>query len=145
MNWGTRIALLYLSFVGLILALAFTCFGQNVELESKDYYAKELRFQDQLDATNNLNTLVGNLNYTVSPKSVELCFPAEVLTSDFKGSVNFFRPSDSKKDKVVELHPQSNGTQTIQDPGFIKGVYKMQISFTSNGKNYYKENTINFQ
>jgi hypothetical protein len=31
------------------------------------------------------------------------------------------------------------------DPGFTKGVYKMQINFTSNGKKYYKEDIINFQ
>ena len=50
MSWGIRITIMYLGFVGLILTLVFTCFGHKVELESKDYYARELRFQDQINA-----------------------------------------------------------------------------------------------
>ncbi len=145
MNWGVKIAILYLSFVGLIVTLAVTCFGHKVELESKDYYAKELKFQSQIDATNNANSLTGSIEHTVSGKTVEVTVPKELLTSDFKGEVNFFRPSDSSKDKKIVFVPDSSGKQVFQDAGFIKGVYKMQLSFTSNNKTYYKEDIINFQ
>jgi len=143
MNWGTRIAILYLGFVALILTLAFTCFGQNVELESKDYYAKELKFQDQLDATANANQLAGAISYSVINRSVQMNLPKKILTTDFKGSVNFFRPSDSSKDKIIVL--KNMETQILTDPGLIKGIYKMQVSFVSNGQPYYKEAIITLQ
>lgn len=143
MNWGTRIAILYLGFVALILTLAFTCFGQNVELESKDYYAKELKFQDQLDATANANQLAGAISYSVINRSVQMNLPKKILTTDFKGSVNFFRPSDSSKDKIIVL--KNLETQVLTDPGLIKGIYKMQVSFVSNGQPYYKEAIITLQ
>ena len=145
MSWGIKIAILYLGFVGLILGMAFTCFGQKVELESKDYYAKELKFQDQLDATGNANFLGDSIQHLVSNKTVQLSFPKEVLSQDFKGEVVFFRPSDSSKDKTIQLKPSKDGKQLIADESFVTGVYKMQISFSSNGKNFYKENIINFQ
>jgi hypothetical protein len=57
MSWGIKITLLYLAFVALILTLVFTCFGHKTELEYKDYYARELRFQDQIDAATNAANL----------------------------------------------------------------------------------------
>ena len=144
MNWGTKITILYLSFVGLILGLAFVCFGESVELETPDYYAKELKFQDQLDATKNANNLNVPVQHIIRDRSVQLIFPTELMSKDFSGSVYFMRPSNSSQDKAVPLSPGIEGMQMI-DPGFTKGVYKMQISFTSNGKSYYKEDIINFQ
>lgn len=145
MNWGTRITLLYLGFVALILTLVFTCFGQTVELESKDYYARELKFQGQIDATANTNSLSQPIAHQVNGRSVEISFPSELLSEDFKGSVNFFRPSDSSKDKIIALQPDASGKQLLSDPSFIKGVYKMQVSFVSKGKNYFKEDIVFLQ
>jgi nitrogen fixation protein FixH len=127
------------------VGLAITCFGHKVELEAKDYYARELKFQDQMDAEKNANLLDIAIDYRVNNKSVELVFPKEVLHTDFKGSVVFFRPSDSSLDKTISLQPDEAGKQFIQDPAFVKGVYKMQIAFTSGGKPYYKESIINFK
>lgn len=145
MGWGTRIAILYLSFVALIIGLAFVCFGEKVELESPDYYAKELAFQGQLDATNNANAMPVEIEHVVKDKSVEVVFPKELLSSDFKGTAKFFRPSDSSLDRIVELKPSENGIQLLTVEGIVKGVYKLQLSFSSNGKNYYKEDVINFK
>lgn len=144
MSWGTRITILYLSFVSMILILAFVCFGEKVELETPDYYAKELAFQGQLDATNNANSLSQSIDHSVKGKSVELIFPSEVLSNDFKGMALLYRPSDSSLDRKFELKPGSDGKQTISDNTIVTGVYKLQISFSSNGKNYYKEDVINF-
>lgn len=145
MNWGTRITLLYLGFVALILTLVFTCFGETVELESKDYYARELKFQGQIDAISNAKGLSQPIEHQVNGRSVEISFPKELLTTDFKGSVNFFRPSDSSKDKSLVLNPDGSGKQTLSDPALVKGVYKMQVSFVSHGKNYFKEDIVFLQ
>jgi FixH len=145
MNWGTKITVLYLGFVALILSLVFTCFGQKTELESKDYYAKELQFQNQINATSNANGLLKPLEHLVNGKSVLIKIPSELLTADFKGEVEFIRPSDSSKDLKLSLMPNTIGEQTIKDPSFIKGVYKMKISIESHGKNYFEESAIYFE
>ena len=144
MSWGIRITILYLGFVGIILTLAFICFGQKVELESADYYAKELKFQDQLDATENLNALPLEIKHIILDRSVLLVFPIELVSPDFSGKAYFLRPSDASQDQTIILSPGAEGRQMIAS-GFTKGVYKMQISFSSKGKNYYKERIINFQ
>lgn len=144
MSWGIKIAILYLSFVSLIVTLAVTCFSQKVELESKDYYTKELRFQDQLDATANANNLSVSIDHQVIDNTIQISIPKELISSNFKGEMNLIRPSDSSLDKKINLAPDTAGMCFINTAQFVKGVYKMQIFITSNSKNYYKESIINF-
>lgn len=143
MSWGIRITLLYLGFVTIILIMVFTSYGHKTELESKDYYARELKFQDQINATENSNRLVEPITYKMMDRSVQIVLPKEILSGSLSGEIMFLRPSDSSKDKLIPLAVDEQGVQTI-DPGFVKGVYKMQLSVSSNGKSYYKEAVINF-
>jgi hypothetical protein len=142
MNWGLRITILYLGFAGIILTLVFICAGEKVELESKDYYARELKFQKQIDARTNASSLDVEIGHRVIGRNVEITVPAELLKPSFKGSVNFMRPSDSALDFSVPLEPDSDGKQLIENSSFAKGVYKMQINIDSEGKSYFKEDII---
>jgi hypothetical protein len=143
MSWGIRITLLYLGFMVLILTLVFTCINNKSELESKDYYARELKYQAQLDATNNANALVEQIEYRVMDRAVLIHIPDELLSDSIQGNIHFLRPSDASKDKTIPLKPGTDGIQVI-DPGFIKGAYKMQIGFKSKGKSYFKESIVTF-
>lgn len=143
MSWGIRITLLYLGFVAIILTLVITCFGHKSELESKDYYAKELKFQERINATDNCNRLAQPITYRIMDRSVQISLPREIVSEHPGGTVFFMRPSDSSKDKTIPLAPDEDGLQMI-DPGFVKGVYKMQISVRCGNTNYFKEAVINF-
>ena len=50
MNFKYFIAVLYLTFVALIVMMVFKSCGQNIELETKDYYNEELKYQSKIDA-----------------------------------------------------------------------------------------------
>ncbi len=143
MSWGIKITTLYLGFVTIILALVFTCFNHKTELVSKDYYAKELKFQNQIDAQSNANNLSVAINYMVDNRSVKIILPKEVLSPSLNGTVYFLRSNDATQDKTIPLMTDEDGVQII-NPGFIKGIYKMHISFTSQGKSYFKEAVVNF-
>lgn len=143
MSWGLRITTLYLGFVALIVTLVVTCFGHKTELESKDYYARELKFQEQIIAEQNANALTEPIGYQVMERSVLVYLPAQILGETISGNVNFLRPSDSSKDKMFPLDPAKGGQQLFSE-GFEKGVYKMRINLKSGNKNYYKEAVINF-
>jgi len=143
MSWGIKITILYLGFVSIIITLVVTCFQHKTELEFKDYYAKEIKFQDQINATENSENLKNPITYKIMDRAVQIILPKEVITDNLNGEIYFLRPSDASKDKMIALAIDGGGIQTI-DPGFVKGVYKMQISFTSMGKSYYKDAVINF-
>lgn len=143
MNWSYRITTLYLSFVLLILTMVIICFNQTSELESKDYYAQELRYQEKIDAMKNANALPQSITYEITQNDIIFSFPSEMTNDTFKGEILFFCPSNSKNDKKIEMHSDINGKQVISKASFTKTAYKLKLSWTVNGKNYYKESVIN--
>ena len=141
MNFGGKIVILYLSFVALILTLVFNCYSMDVDLVSSDYYAQEINFQQKINATNNEKDLKNSITHTLNDKSITLTIDSALLSNDFSGTVNFFRPSDSKKDVQLKMNFVNN-EQVIDTKQLIHGAYKLQLSWTSNQKNYFKEEVI---
>lgn len=141
MNFGGKIVILYLSFVALILTLVFNCYSMDVDLVSKDYYAQEINFQQKINATNNEKELKSSITHVINGKTVVLSIDSVLLSNDFNGTVTFFRPSDSKKDVSFKMNFVNN-QQIIDSKELIHGAYKLQLSWTSNQKNYFKEEVI---
>ena len=141
MNFGGRIVVLYLSFVALIVTLVVMSFKQKVELVSEDYYAQEMKFQDKIDAINNEKSLGGSIHHSINENEVILTADSSLLSSDFEGTIHFFRPSDSSKDIQLKMNFVNN-TQAIDSKQLIHGAYKLQLSWTSNQKKYFKEEVI---
>jgi len=145
MNWGFKITVLYLGFVGIIVTLAVISFNNKTELVASDYYSQELNFQNKINATSNAINLDLPITHLVNGKTIEISLPKNVLTKDLSGTIYFFRPSDSSLDKSFELKPDSIGKQLISDIDLSSGIYKMQISFKSNNVDYYKEDVLNLK
>jgi len=116
-------------------------YGQKVELESTDYYAQELKFQDKIDAINNAKALSGGIHHKFLRNKIVLRIDSTIFKNDFLGTVTFFRPSNSEKDVQMKLN-FINNEQMIDTRIMEHGVYKMQISWTSNQKRYFKEEVI---
>jgi hypothetical protein len=138
-NWGTKIAILYISFVVLIVALVFLSMHQKIELESKDYYAKELAFQSRIDATNKANIYAETIQYEFKQNAIILRINHVFLNSDFKGEVFFYRASNSDFDKKMPLLFNEDGQQSIPMATFQKGVYDMELTWSSRSENYFKK------
>jgi len=142
MSWGVKITTLYIGFVGLILTLVIISMNQKVDLVSKDYYSEEIKFQDRIDATQNANGVNKLISFTTVDKKLIIDYEPDVLTKDFIGEINFFRPSDSDKDMKVKMNPDIDGVQTIDISSLTHGMYKLQLSWNCNGKKYYKEDVL---
>lgn len=141
MSWGKKITVLYLAFVALIVTLVVLCFGQKVELETKDYYAQEIKFQDKIDAISNEKNLATTITHQLQGTQIILNADSSLLTKGLEGTINFYRPSDSSKDMNLKMI-FTNNQQIINTSTLIHGVYKMQLSWLSNGTKYFKENVI---
>src|SRR5690606_35475266 len=114
MNWAIKITILYLGFVGIIVTLMVISMRETVDLESKDYYARELKFGEQIAATENALALTTPIESEVSGKSVLVTIPRELLDKDFSGEAMFFRPADARLDRRVPLVPDANGSCVIE-------------------------------
>lgn len=141
-SWGTKIAMLYISFVLLIIFMVVLSMNQKIELVSKDYYAQELVYQNKIDEMNNANSLSKSVEIAITSEGLTLTFPEDFKSSKVNGTILFFRPSDASKDYKTTLDLNDNLQQGISKNNLSSGMYKMQLSWSSNDKNYFVEKVI---
>jgi hypothetical protein len=141
-SWGTKIAILYISFAALIIVMVIMSMQQKIDLVSDDYYAKELVFQDKLNEMNNANSLPEKITHNITENTFILTFPAIFKNTSIIGNIEFYRPSDNSKDLKLPIQLSEKLEQSIGLKQLSKGMYKMNISWTANKTNYFTEETI---
>lgn len=139
MSWGIKIAILYIGFIGMILFFVIRAMSENVDLVTEDYYQKELQFEQQITKDNAARKLGASPTVNISADNVEIVFPDTLMQNPINGQVTFYRPSDSSKDFVVKLNPDTNGKQIISRSQFITGLYQVKINWNSSATDYYHE------
>ncbi len=143
MSWGIRITLLYLSFVAMIVTMVILTSRENIDLEYKDYYTRELNYQDKIDAIANEQALPQSVEHQVQDKALFLKVPMSFLTNGFRGELHFYCPSDASKDVNLPMDFDSRGELIINRTNFSKGMYKLRMSWNMHEKNYFKEVVLN--
>ena len=141
-SWGTKIAVLYSSFVLMIGVMVYVCVNQQVDLVSDDYYERELAFQDKINEMNNANSLPEKITHTIFASEIQLQFPSLFKGQKVQGEIYFFRPSDKSKDVKMNVNLNDNMQQVIDLISLSKGMYKMQINWSTNEKKYFSEEVI---
>lgn len=143
LNFGVKVVVFYLAFVALILTLVFKCINNKSELVTKDYYAKELVFQNRLDASKRQAESNYNISYTFNSSQLVFELDSNLVNEKIEGTLTFYRPSNSKLD-IVKPISFINGKQIVQLNEFKKGLYKVQFDYKVNNLPYYKEYTLEF-
>ncbi len=141
MNWGLKILFVYLAFVGGIVVMVFKSSNQKTDLVTADYYAKELKYQDRIDAIKRAENLSAPVKYEVANQKLVITFPKEFNEKKIKVNVTLYCPSDDKKDVSKDL-VTSNATVTTDIPALNKGAHELQISWEEDGKAYYFQNKL---
>jgi hypothetical protein len=140
MNWGKWIIVAFVLFAGFIATLVTVCMRQDVNLVSKDYYKEELAYQNQIVRINNARGL---------EQKPEIKFTGDLLEISFArfnelnhGEVKLFRPSSPDMDRTFKLKNSSENIQRFNISGIQEGMYKVKVTWTMGGKEYYIENII---
>ncbi|MBL0356996.1 MAG: FixH family protein [Chitinophagaceae bacterium] len=103
MNWGYKILFVYLAFVAGIVVMVFKSSSQKIDLVTEDYYAKELKYQDRIDAINRSNALSAPVKYEVVNQQMIISFPKEFAEKKISVTVVLYCPSDDRKDITKEF------------------------------------------
>ena len=142
MNWGNKIALVLIIFVIAMGSMVYVASMQTNEMMDSNYYDKEIKFQGQIDASNNLQKVTGDSLFIQHNGVLEIIIPASICTQVTKGTIKFLRNDNELKDLTMELKPDSNGHQIINNPSIINGLYKASIQWENKGTPYYYEENI---
>lgn len=145
MNWGKKIALLYIGFVALIVSMVAMAMNQKVDLVASDYYEQEIKYQEKINKIERTKKLNSQLTWKTENNKIIVKFPLEVSSKIKSGSVNFFRPSNAEMDQKIEFKNDTISNQIIDIEKLKKGVYKMQIDWKVEDVEYYNEGIIQIQ
>lgn len=138
MSWGKGITIAMIAFMTFILYMVFTLMSRNTDLESEDYYQKELNFENEISALKNTNKLKEKVKVTLNDTYVIIQFPnLEELDSI---QVQMYRPNNEKQDQVYSV--QNSKVVMIPVSKLIKGVYEMNIQYKVKEELYMQKESI---
>lgn len=141
MSWGIRVILLCLGFVVFMSALVYKSMQQRFDLVAEDYYSQELAYQNQMVKLNNQQESGVRIELVNGEEEFTIRFPKLSSDTAVKGTITFFRPSDSHKDIKVDI-VLVNGQQTLSKQKISRGLFKVKIDYQWAGKAYYYEDTV---
>lgn len=137
-NWGVRLIILYSSFVVFMLFMVYKCTRQHYDLVSGDYYEKELKYQEVIDGSNNLEALNRKVVIDNTGDTCYIRIPVNA-SLDAKGEVFFYRPSNAAGDLRLQI---TANEAAVPRAKLYAGLYKVKSAWTAGDKKYYDEQTL---
>ena len=140
-NWGHKILIVYLIFVGGILLLAFKSSQQKFDLVEQDYYGAELKYQEVIDATKHASELGADLGVLVRGSYLQITLPPNFHKSETIGEVQLYCIADEKGDMTKHIK-SNNGELVLTLLTKTKGNYIVKLTIQNQGVDYYFEKKI---
>jgi hypothetical protein len=129
MNWGKGIVIGMVTFMGFIIFLVVGLMMNRVDLESEDYYKREINYEQEIKAQENANNLEAKIEISSNKEFVVVKVPE----GEFQEiELHLTRPNDKKMDKRFKI--QGTKSFLIDKKELEKGVYTVELSYMVNNK-----------
>lgn len=136
-TWGHKITFAFIAFAAFILYMVSQMMSTKVDLVEKDYYAKELKFQQQIDKYENTR-LLGDSAVIVHQNDGLIIQIKKSVPKNI--SVHLYYPVNNNFDKTFHF---SNRSEIIISPKDIHaGKCVLKMEWTDGNKEYYFEKGI---
>lgn len=129
MNWGKGIAIALALFMGFIIYLGVTLMSQDVDLETEDYYLREMAYDEEIKAIQNANN-GEKIKVKNEDEQIVVVIPSDEDYEDVL--IEFNRPNNEKMDKEFKM--EGTKTMVISYDMLQKGKYNLTITYLSDGR-----------
>ena len=141
-NWGTGILITIIIFMVISIGAVIFLMNQKVDLVASDYYDKGIHHQEQIDRINRTNKMGNEVSITPENGFIRLVLPKYFAQKGLSGTIQFYRPSDSKKDFAVAVAIDTSAQQLISTQNMEKGYWKVKLNWSQESVEYYKESSF---
>ena len=145
-NWGTGIVIAIIAFMTFIMYFVVTMStGKKYkhDLVTEKYYEKELKFQDQIDATKNAAQLEENVTLINTLKGLQIIFPSKFSPKEIDGKVFLYRPSNKQLDFEIPISI-SNTYLLVPEKRLLDGRWNITVSWSYKNVPYLYKEELNF-
>ena len=116
---------------------------QNQEtLVAEDYYAKEIRYQEQIDKMHNSSALGEAVRFEALPGRLVIDFPQAMHGKAITGELFLMRPSDARSDLRIPVTADADGRSTVDTGEQMKGAYSVHLEWQVAGIDYFSEDKV---
>jgi hypothetical protein len=141
-NWGTGILITIIVFMIITIGTVVFLMNQDVDLVASDYYNKGIQHQDQIDRVNRTNLMDEAVQINSENGFLRLVFPKSFAQKNFNGTIQFYRPSNSKKDFSIPISIDTSAQQIVSTQSLDKGYWTVKLNWTQDSIEYYKESSF---
>ena len=143
-DWGKGIVAVFILFVAGMSFMVYKSVTKDIDLVTPNYYEKEIKYQEQINRIQNSGGMTEQVKIEYTGNAVVISYPEEIKPGT-TGEINFYRPSNAKKDFRIPIEITADRKQVISSAILEKGLWKLQLAWIMNGKDYYKEEKIMIQ
>lgn len=145
-NWGTGLVIGMILFIAFILFMVITMSTDekySYDLVTEEYYKKELAYQEEIDAEENLSDFSEKITGTKVANGWQISFPEEIETSKVEGTVFLYRPSNKQLDFDLPIE-LSGSNLLIPDERLLDGRWNITIDWKYDSKKYLYKASISY-
>ena len=144
-NWGTGLLISMIIFMIISTGTTILFMNQDVELVTDDYYEKTLKYQDKIDVLQQTVDTNNKVIISYEEGKINFAFPASVANEFIIGNINFYRPSNSKKDFNIPVKLDNNREQNYDVSNLDLGLWKISVDWSIKDQKYFTEKSIIIQ
>lgn len=139
MNWGRGITLFIIAFIVTMLSMVYIAFRQSNEMIEDNYYDREIKYQEIIDAKTNLQPLIGEFILADSNQFIWLQLPSAAAGNITDGELRMIKMDQAAADNTLKI---SQAVTKIDKSSFHKGVYHIKLNWKSDSKSYFYEDDL---
>lgn len=142
--WMWSLITIISMFILFFASFAIWTFQDDVELVYDNYYDKDVVFEQQIRRVERTDALAIKpaVNYFSQREELTLKFSPAMAHLNPIGEVLLFRPADLHKDRLFPLDLIGDSLQTIKLPNMDRGLWRVKLSWTSKGLEYFYEQAL---
>lgn len=144
-SWGIKVTALYSGFAIFLFTMLFMARNRKSDLVTENYYQVEINYQQRIDQQHNSRSLAEPvvIGYKAASKSIVADMPD--LGAPISGTALIYRPSDASLDLTVDVNLQPGNDFVYNAADLQTGLWRMELTWNSNGVDYYNEEVIIIQ
>jgi len=137
--WPLGIILTFIVFISGTIGLVVMACMHSTELVNANYYDQEIKYQRRIDSQARAEQAGATVSYDKNARHIVITLPAKQSVT---GQIQLYRPSASGLDKEFKLEPAANGIQMLDAADLPLGLWKIRVSWTSEGRDYFIDQKI---
>ena len=138
-SWPFAIALVYGLFAAGMIGVVIFAVRHPSDLVSRDYYQKEIRYQQQIDSEKRAQKDADAPTIAIKGRECVIHFPGNPPAS---GTLTLYRPADAALDRTVPLALDGQQNQTLNLADAASGLWRLRMEWNRNGETYFKEQEV---